>query len=82
VLGPQDVGQRVVVRRVVGRRDGRPLMTDVLGILTSITDTVLTVATESGPLTIDRVAVVAAKRVPPKRVIKRPEGGPETGSRR
>jgi hypothetical protein len=86
VLGPQDVGHRVVVRRVVGRRDGRPLMTDVLGILTSLTDSQLTIDTEStGPLTIDRAAVVAAKRVPPRaprRIVRRPGGGPGTGSHR
>jgi N-acetylglutamate synthase len=66
VLGPHDVGHRVVVRRVVGVRAGRPLMTDALGILMSITDTELTVDTRAGPVTIQRSAVVAAKRVPPK----------------
>jgi hypothetical protein len=67
VLGPHDIGHRVVVRRVVGRRNGRPLMTDVLGILISVTDAQLTVDTErAGRLTIDRAAVVAAKRIPPK----------------
>jgi N-acetylglutamate synthase len=69
VLGPHDIGHRVVVRRVVGRRDGRPLMTDVLGILVALTESQLTVDTERhGRLAIDRVAVVAAKRVPPRRV--------------
>ena len=66
MLGPQDVGSRVVVRRVVGIRDGRPLMTDVLGILIALTDTELTVETARGPLVIARTTVVAAKRVPPK----------------
>jgi N-acetylglutamate synthase len=65
VLGPQDIGHRVVVRRVIGVRAGRPFMTDALGILTSITDTELTVETRTGPVTIARAAVVAAKRVPP-----------------
>jgi GNAT superfamily N-acetyltransferase len=68
VLHPRDVGHRVVVRRVAGRRDGRPLFTDALGELTSITDTDLTVATRTGPVTIAREAVVAAKRVPPRPV--------------
>lgn len=73
MLGPHDIGHRVVVRRVVGSRGGRPLMTDVLGILTALTDATLTVETErAGPLTIDRAAVVAAKRVPPKRIPPRP----------
>lgn len=66
MLGPRDVGRRVVVRRVVGFRDGRPLLTDVLGILTAITDTDLTVQTDAGALAIPRTAVVAAKPVPPK----------------
>ncbi|HEY8472620.1 MAG TPA: hypothetical protein VIL37_08285 [Natronosporangium sp.] len=73
MLGPHDIGHRVVVRRVIGRRDGRPLMTDVLGILTALTDQQLTVDTErSGPLTIDRASVVAAKRVPPPPPPRRP----------
>lgn len=65
MLGTQDVGHRVVVRRVVGTRAGRPLLTDALGILTSINDATLTLATKAGPLTISRDRVVAAKRVPP-----------------
>lgn len=65
MLGPADVGHRVVVRRVVGVRDDRPLLTDALGILTSLTTTDLTIRTDSGPLTIARRSVVAAKRVPP-----------------
>jgi hypothetical protein len=65
MLGPDDLGHRVVVRRVVGVRDGRPLMTDALGILTSITDTALTLDTRKGPVTITRASVVAAKRIPP-----------------
>jgi hypothetical protein len=65
MLGPDDLGHRVVVRRVVGVRDGRPLMTDALGILTSITDGTLTLDTRKGPVTINRAAVVAAKRIPP-----------------
>jgi hypothetical protein len=56
----------VVVRRVVGVRDGRPIMTDALGILTSITDAELTLDTRQGPVTITRASVVAAKRIPPK----------------
>jgi hypothetical protein len=74
VLGPGDVGRRVVVRRVVGVRDGRPLMTDVLGILTAITDTDLTVQTDAGVLAIPRTAVVAAKPVPPKPPPRRAPG--------
>lgn len=65
MLGPQDIGHRVVVRRVIGVRDRRPLLTDALGVLTALTDTELTIETATGPLTVARTAVVAAKRVPP-----------------
>jgi hypothetical protein len=50
---------------VVGVRNGRPLLTDALGTLTSITGAELTITTRAGPLTIIRDTVVAAKRVPP-----------------
>lgn len=66
MLGQRDVGHRVVVRRVVGARDGRPLLTDALGILTSLTDSELTIDTDTGPLTVARSDVIAAKRVPPR----------------
>jgi hypothetical protein len=66
MLGPDDVGHRVVVRRVVGVRDGRPLMTDVLGVLTSFTGTELTIDTDAGRLTVTRATVVAGKRIPPR----------------
>lgn len=71
MLGPEDIGHRVVVRRLVGVRDGRPLRTDALGVLTGLTDTELTIETEAGPLTVARDTVTAAKRVPP-----RPPAGP------
>jgi N-acetylglutamate synthase len=71
VLGSSDVGHRVVVRRQVGHRHGRPLFTDALGELSSITDTDLTVVTRSGPVTIARTDVVAAKRVPPRPATRR-----------
>ena len=66
MLGPRHIGHRVVVRRIVGSRDGRPLLTDALGVLTSFTDTELTVETETGQLTVRRAAVVAGKRIPPR----------------
>lgn len=75
MLGPQDIGYRMVVRRVVGQRAGRPLLTDALGVLTSVTDTELTLQTDSGRLVIARRTVVAAKRIPPrppKRALRRP----------
>lgn len=72
-LDRNDIGHRVVVRRVVGRHHGgRPLMTDALGILTSLTDTELTIDTGAGPLTIARGQVVAGKRIPPRPPPRRP----------
>jgi N-acetylglutamate synthase len=67
VLGPHDVGCRVVVRRVVGRRQERPLFSDALGELTELTDTHLTIATERGPLRVPLNEVARAKRVPARR---------------
>ena len=67
MIGPQDVGHRVVVRRVVGVRDGRPLFTDILGELIGVRRR----RTDRGdeeragdayPLE----AIVAAKRIPPR----------------
>lgn len=78
MLGPHDVGHRVVVRRIVGRRDGRPLLTDALGVLTSMTETELVIDTDTGPLTITRARVVAGKRIPP-RPPTRPRRQPPTG---
>jgi N-acetylglutamate synthase len=65
VLGPSDVGSRVVVRRVVGTRDGRPLFSDALGELTELTGSHLTVQTARGPLHVSLKDVTRAKRVPP-----------------
>jgi N-acetylglutamate synthase len=67
VLGPHDVGCRVVVRRVVGARHDRPLYSDALGELTELTDTHLTIVTERGPLRVPLKKVARAKRVPAPR---------------
>ena len=66
MIGPQDVGHRVVVRRVVGIRDGRPLFTDILGELLGYADDQLTVASKNGPVSVPVEAIVAAKRIPPR----------------
>lgn len=71
MLGPADMGHRVVVRRRAGHRGDRLLFTDALGELTGLTDTDLTVVTRTGPVTIARSDVVAAKRVPPRPVSRR-----------
>lgn len=66
MLGQHDVGYRVVVRRVVGARHGRPLYSDALGELTELTDDHLTVVTARGPLRVPLTEVARAKRVPPR----------------
>ena len=66
MLGPQDVGYRVVVRRIVGIRGNRPLYTDVLGELVEYDATGLVVATRRGVQRIDHEAIQAAKRIPAK----------------
>mgnify|MGYP001257866394 CR=1 FL=1 len=71
MLSEEDLGHRVVVRRVAGRRGDRPLFTDVLGELTAVTPTELTVATDAGPVRVPRAAVVAGKRIPPRRAGRR-----------
>jgi N-acetylglutamate synthase len=67
VLGPQDVGHRVVVRRIVGIRDNRPVFSDALGHLIAIDEKQLTVETAGGPMRVPAEAVVRAKRVPERR---------------
>ena len=69
MLRRQDVGHRVVVRRIVGVRQGRPLFTDALGELVELTETDLTLSTDHGPLRVPLRDVHRAKRVP---VARRP----------
>lgn len=65
MLGPDDVGHRVVVRRIVGVRDDRPVFTDILGDLVDFGAGELTVRTRKGLVTVPLAAVVAGKRIPP-----------------
>jgi N-acetylglutamate synthase len=67
MLRPQDVGHRIVVRRLAGSRGGRPLYTDALGELTELTETHLTVETTRGPVRVPLSEVHRAKLVPPQR---------------
>jgi GNAT superfamily N-acetyltransferase len=67
VLRRQDVGHRVVVRRIVGVSQDRPLFTDALGELVDLTETELTLATAKGTLRVPLREVHRAKRVPPAR---------------
>jgi N-acetylglutamate synthase len=59
VLAKRDVGSRVVVRRRVGR-----YFTDLLGELSELTPTHLTIVTLNGPVRIPLDEVHRAKRVP------------------
>ena len=62
------IGRRVSVRRVVGSRDGRPLFSDVLGVLEaagdSPTDDVVVRRRDRSVESFPRASVVAAKLVP------------------
>jgi GNAT superfamily N-acetyltransferase len=65
MLRRQDVGHRVVVRRIVGITQDRPLFTDALGELVELSETHLTIATAHGTLRVPLREVHRAKRVPP-----------------
>ena len=67
MLRRQDVGHRVVVRRIVGESHDRPLFTDALGELVDLTETDLTIATAKGTLRVPLREVHRAKRVPAAR---------------
>ncbi|HYN95997.1 MAG TPA: GNAT family N-acetyltransferase, partial [Pilimelia sp.] len=67
MLGNRDVGEKVVVRRVVGVRAGRPVFTDVLGLLVAVSETDLTVQTASRRVAVPLAEVHRAKRVPARR---------------
>ncbi len=67
MLTSAHVGQRVVVRRVVGQRAGRPLYTDVIGELSRYEATELVVRDANGTeVAIPHEVIVAAKPVPPR----------------
>jgi N-acetylglutamate synthase len=61
-----DLGRRVSVRRIAGTAGGRPVFSDVVGVLTSWDNGVLTVLDRHDDTTaIAEEALVAAKAVPP-----------------
>ena len=68
-VGPECVGQRVVVRRLVpGERgpSGGPAVTDVLGMMRSWDGTTTSIETRDGSVvTIEIAAIVAGKVIPP-----------------
>ncbi|MDY7084510.1 MAG: GNAT family N-acetyltransferase [Actinomycetota bacterium] len=67
MLRRQDVGHRVVVRRIVGVSQNRTLYSDALGELVGLTETDLTIATDKGTVRVPLREVHRAKRVPPAR---------------
>ena len=67
MLRRQDVGHRVVVRRIVGVSADRPLFSDALGELVDLTETDLTIATARGTVRVPLTEVHRAKRVPAAR---------------
>ena len=67
MLGPADVGKRVVIRRIVAVRDDRPIFSDVLGELLEWTESKLTVQTRSGTVFVEAGAIARAKTVPAHR---------------
>ncbi|WP_438941330.1 GNAT family N-acetyltransferase, cg3035/Rv0428c family, partial [Micromonospora craterilacus] len=67
MLREQDVGHRIVVRRTVGTRGGRPVYSDALGELVELTETHLTLTTRQGRLRVPIAEVHRAKRVPAAR---------------
>jgi ribosomal protein S18 acetylase RimI-like enzyme len=67
VLGPYDVGHRVVVRRRAGQRGTRPVFSDVLGELVELTETEITIRTMERLVRVPLDEVTHAKRVPQRR---------------
>jgi ribosomal protein S18 acetylase RimI-like enzyme len=70
MLSGSDIGHRVVVRRVAGERDGRPVFTDLLGELLRLDAAELELRPDRDhdhPVIIPLPDVLAAKRVPPRR---------------
>ncbi|WP_433056543.1 GNAT family N-acetyltransferase [Dactylosporangium sp. CS-033363] len=67
MLGPQHVGQRVVVRRIAGMRDARPVFSDILGELLEATETHITVRARAGAVRVPLHEIARAKPVPPRR---------------
>ncbi|CAM3411895.1 GNAT family N-acetyltransferase [Stackebrandtia soli] len=69
MLGKNQIGKRVVVRRAAEIIDGRRRYRDVIGELLNFSETTLWVRRDSGEITpIPRTDVVASKEIPPKPV--------------
>jgi len=74
VLTPNDVGHRVVIRRLAGVRDGRPQFRDLLGELVAADAQQLTIQTATELVSVPIAEVHRAKRVPPKPARRPPRG--------
>ncbi|MCW2505301.1 MAG: family N-acetyltransferase [Actinomycetia bacterium] len=64
MLSGNDVGHRVVVRRVAGERDGRPVYSDILGELREWGDELVVRTADGRDVTVPRALVAAGKRIP------------------
>lgn len=72
-LTPADVGQRVVVRRILGTEGGRTIYGDVIGALESWSRGQLTIRRRNGELVeVSESSVVAGKVVPAAPPERRP----------
>src|SRR6266540_116543 len=71
LLTDGDLGRRVVIRRIIGLRDGRPQFTDLLGELVAVDEKQLTVRNATGDHLVPRAEVAAARPVPPRRATRR-----------
>lgn len=67
MLGPQHVGSRVVVRRIVGQRGDRPVYSDILGHLVDFSETHLTIRARTGAVRVPTAEIHRAKPVPDRR---------------
>lgn len=67
MIGEQDIGHRVVVRRLAGVRGDRRVFADVLGVLARVSESELMVLTRRGAVVVPLGEVHRAKRVPPRR---------------
>jgi N-acetylglutamate synthase len=67
-VGSLPVGSRVVVRWRLQTPDPATgaTQTDTVGTLVALDDDTVTIASRTGPVTVGRARVVAAKEVPPK----------------
>lgn len=59
------IGERVSLRFRIGEREGRALFTDAVGVLSDGGGESVVVETRTGPVRVDRAAVVALRVVPP-----------------